>query len=262
MWESAVVRQRYVYDPSLGQFSTGPSLAGGATTGAGAHVIQRPDNTFLLILGGGSTATQVYNPATNAWTNSGTPTLAYAANTGSHSFQLSNGKWITVAGGGSSVQTSLYDPVNGGTYGSYSDPGSNYYLYSGNNAGAGALAFQRPDGMYIIMSGNNSTNATLYDGGWNTSGTWTSEAISSTNISTYSAIMWTGDPQSINNNARLDQPTTSIYVKTAANSGQLSSAQWVSIGNSGDLLEQWPTRPVQFKSKCSLMRRSEAIRSW
>jgi hypothetical protein len=225
----------YIYDPSLGQFSTGPSLAGGATTGAGAHVIQRPDNTFLLILGGGSTGTQVYNPTTNAWTNSGTPTLAYAASTGSHSFQLSNGKWITVAGGGASVQTSLYDP-NNGTYGAYSDPGSSYYLYTGNNAGAGALTFQRPDGKYVILSGNGAKAYTIFDGGWNTAGTWTSEAITSAKISTYSAIMWTGYTPLIPYDDLVNQPSVSIAVKTAATSGLLSSAQWVSIGNSGDLL--------------------------
>ena len=225
-----------IYDPVSGLFSSGPSLASSQTTGAGAHVIQRPDSKYMLILGNGNTptGTQIYDPASNAWTV-GTATLTASANTGSHSFQRSDGKWITVLGGGSSITTNLYDPTNGAG-GAYSDPGSSYYLYSGYNAGAGALTFQRPDGKYIIVSGNGAQNFTVYDGGWNTTGAWTSEQITTSNISTYSAIMWTGDSQATNNNARLDKSTTVIAVKSAANVGALSGANWVSIPNSGQLI--------------------------
>jgi hypothetical protein len=225
-----------IYDPSTNSFSPGPSWSGqtATNTGAGAHVIQRPDYKYEIILGGGSTVTVVYDPVSNTYVVG--PPLSSGANTGAHSFQRSNGTWVTVLGGGSTVITNIYDPTANSGAGTFTDAGSTTYLFAGNNAGAGALTFQRPDGKYIIVSGNNAANYTIYDAGWNTTGTWISEQIPSTNISSYSAMLWTGDPQSANNNARLDKSTTDIFVKTAANTTGLASANWMSIANSGNLI--------------------------
>ena len=168
------------YDPSTGLFTAGPSWSGVSATnaGAGTHVIQRPDYTYLILLGG-SSVTVIYNPQTNSYTLG--PSLATGTlGAGAHSFQRSDGKWVTVNGGGT-VTANLYDPVAN----SFSDPGSSSYLFTGNTASNGALSFQRPDGKYVIISGNNGRkNTTVYDAGWNTTGTWTSEGISSANIST------------------------------------------------------------------------------
>jgi hypothetical protein len=225
-----------IYDPTTGMFTAGPTWSSvyAVNSGAGAHVIQRPDYTYLIILGGGSVRTIIYNPTTNAF--SAGPDLSAGANSGSHSFQRSNGTWVTVLGSATSSTTvNIYDPTASAT-GTYTDPGGSWYL--SNAAGVGALSFQRSDGKYIVISGGSSVNTTytIYDAGWNTTGTWTSEGISNTNISTYSAIMWSGDPQSTNNNVRLDQSTTSIAVKTALNVSQLSSSSWNSIANSGGLI--------------------------
>ena len=230
------------YNPVTGVFTAGPNLAGGATTGAGAHVIQRPDSKFLLVMGAGNapTTTQVYDPVTNTWTNTSTPTLSGNVGAGAHSIQESNGNWVTFLGGGSAV-TNLYDPINGGTYGGYTNVGTYDpdLTVAGNSVNTGGLSFQRPDGKYIIVSGGGLQTYTIYDGGWNTTGTWTSEAIATSKISTYSAVMWTGDPQSANNNARLDKSTTDVFVKTAASLGELTtnpSNKWNNVAASGGLI--------------------------
>ena len=225
-----------MYDPSTNSFSAGPSWSAqtATNTGAGAHVIQRPDYKYEIILGGGNTATVVYDPVSNTYALG--PALSAGANTGAHSFQRSNGTWVTVLGGGSAVTTNIYDPTANSGAGTFTDAGSTTYLFAGNNAGAGAHSFQRPDGKYIIVSGNGAPNYTIYDAGWNTTGTWTSEQITNAYISSYSAMLWTGDPQSANNNARLDKSTTDINVKTAANTTGLASANWMSIANSGNLI--------------------------
>ena len=137
--------------------------------------------------------------------------------------------------GGNSTTTNIYDPVNGGTYGSFSDPGSNAYLNSAANTAA--LSFQRPDGKYIVLSGGGATTSTLYDAGWNTTGTWISEDILSTKISTYSAISWTMDQQSTNNTSRLDGSTVDVYVRTGIQTTDLLNNTWLSIQNSGDLIQ-------------------------
>jgi hypothetical protein len=221
-----------IYDPMLtgpgggGSFTAGPPLSG--NPGAGAHVIQLPDGRMLVILGGGN-ATSIYNPATNTFAAG--PNMSQNAGAGAHSFQQSDGKWVVILGGGG-TNVQIYDPSSGpdGTFA----PAA---ALNGAGAGAGAHTFQRPDGMYIIIHGNNQSTTTLYDGGWNTSGTWTSENINSNKISTYSAMFRSDNPQSANNNARLDLPTIVYSVKTADIQSNLSSASWVTLNDSGDLIK-------------------------
>ena len=227
-----------IYDPSTGLFTAGPTWTSvyAVNSGAGAHVIQRPDYKYEIILGGGSANTIVYDPTTNAFSAGPSLQGAGVASTGAHSFQRSNGTWATVLGGSSANNTvEFYDPNGNSGAGTYS--ASTGTLYTGYNTGAGALTFQRPDGKYVVLTGGTATTSTIYDAGWNTTGTWISEGVASSKISTYSALLWTGDPQSANNNARLDKSTTDVFVRTAISGGTLANSTWVNVNNSGDLIQ-------------------------
>lgn len=242
-----------VYDPTIGNnpggggaFTAGPALS--AASGAGAHVIQLPDNRMLVILGGTTGATSIYNPATNTFTAG--PSLASAGTVGAggHSFQRSDGKWVLVRGG-ASTSLQLYDPSSGAD-GSFSTLASGL---TGTGAGSGAHTFQRPDGMYVVVNANSQSTTTLYDAGWNTSGTWTSEDITSTKISTYSAMIWSANPQSANNNARFDKETLTFSIKTAASQAGLTNANWVTLHDNGLLIKavanaQWAKIKVEFST--------------
>ncbi len=226
-----------IYDPSQtpggaggGSFVTGPSL-GATSAGAGAHSLQMPDGRTLVILGGTTGTTVIYDPDTNAFSSGPPLASSQTVGAGGHSFQRSDGKWVVVLGGGS-TNLQLFDPSNGanGTF-------STLTGLSGAGAGTGAHTFQRPDGMYIIVHGNSQSTSTLYDGGWNTTGNWTSEDINSTKISTYSALLWSANPQSANNNARLDMETATFSAKTADTKARLATNSWVGFNSSGDLIK-------------------------
>ncbi len=228
-----------VYDPQTtaaggGSFSAGPALTTG-TPGNGTHVIQLPDGRFMVLIGGSSN-TQIYDPA--AGTFSAGSTLAVdTLGAGAHSFQRSDGKWIVVVGG-NSKNLQLFDPTNGAN-GTFSQLTGANGLQGGTNAGTGSLTFQRPDGKYIVVMGQTSQLTTIYDAGWNTTGTWTSEDINNTKISTYSAMMWSANPQSANNNARLDQETINFAVKTGDTTTTLSNNSYRSLQDSGDLIRAY-----------------------
>jgi hypothetical protein len=219
-----------IYDPSSaglnggGAFIAGPALGG--TAGAGAHAIQLPDGRMLVVLGGSTGTTRIYDPGSNTFGSGPTLASSQTVGAGGHSFQRSDGKWVIVLGGVSS-NLQLYDPS-----------ANSFSTITGltGNAGSGALSFQKPDGFYIVIHGNSLATSTLYDAGWNTSGTWISEDINSTKISTYSALMWSANPQSANNNARLDAETISISIKTAATQSELASASYRALQDSGNII--------------------------
>lgn len=226
-----------IYDPNAsagggsgGTFVAGPSLS--AASGAGAHVIQLPDGRMMVILGGTTGATSIYNPISNTFSAGPTLASAQTVRAGGHSFQRSDGKWVVVLGGGS-TNLQLYDPTNGAD-GVFSTLASGL---TGAGAGSGAHTFQRPDGMYVIVNANSQSTTTLYDAGWNTSGTWTSEDINSTKISTYSAMLWDVNPQSANNNARLENETLTFSIKTADTQANLAGAQWRVLNDNGLLIK-------------------------
>ena len=227
-----------VYNPasttggvSGGTFSTGPALTTG-TPVAGTHVIQLPDGRFMVLVGG-SGNTQIYNPASGTFA-AGSTLATDTLGAGAHSFQRSDGKWIVVVGG-TSKNLQLFDPTSGAN-GTFSQLTGANGLQGATGAGVGSATFQRPDGKYYVVHGNGAQLTTIYDAGWNTTGTWTSEDINNTKISTYSAMIWSANPQSANNNARIDAETINFAVKTGENTSVLASNQYRSLQDSGDII--------------------------
>jgi hypothetical protein len=217
-----------IYDPfagttGLGAFSVGPNLNGAA--GAGANVFQLADGRFMVIDGNNSVNADLYSPTTNSFT--AVNTMTDRAGMGSTSFQRPDGTWVVVTGNGSMAYY-IYDPTNGanGTF----TRGTTFLT---NPVGMGGLSFQRDDGMYMIVNGQAGTNSTVVDAGWRTVGSWISEDITNTAISTYSAIFWDSNPQQV-----LASPAANLqmFVKTAS-SGLLANSPYIQIQNSGDLIQ-------------------------
>lgn len=224
-----------LFDPSsVPAFTAGPALTTGSP-GAGTHVIQLPDGRFMVLIGGTGN-TQIYDPISNTF-SAGSTLATDTLGAGAHSFQRSDGKWIVVVGG-NSKNLQLYDPTSGAN-GTFSQLTGASGLVGATNAGAGSLTFQRPDGMYVVVMGQTTQLTTIYDAGWNTTGTWTSEDINNTKISTYSAMMWNANPQSANNNARLDLETINFAVKTGDSLTSLGNNAYKSLQDSGDLIRSY-----------------------
>lgn len=248
MYGGASSQATAVYNPSAtaggasgGTFSTGPTWTAASATnaGGGAHAIQLPDGRYLIFLGGGSAVTVIYDWKSNSFAVG--PSLAGGdtVNTGGHSFQRSDGKWVVVEGASATPNNlQLYDPTSGAN-GSFSQLTGANGLNGATGAGAGSTTIQKPDGTYLIIHGAGTGLTTAYDAGWNTTGTWTSEDITNTNISTYSAMMWRANPQSANNNARLDAETINFAVKTGDSPTSLANNPYRSLQDSGDLIHAY-----------------------
>jgi hypothetical protein len=136
--------------PSAGQgtvSAAGPSLMSSPSNGS--HSIQRPDGKFLIILGGISTITNIYDPVAN--TIAAGPALPATAGAGSHSIQRPDGKFLIILGNGTTA-TTIYDPLA-------STFATGPSLFS--TASYGSNTLQRPDGKFLIILQNNQTN--IYD---------------------------------------------------------------------------------------------------
>ncbi|MBY0310078.1 tail fiber domain-containing protein [Patescibacteria group bacterium] len=134
-----------------GVMSTGPTL-GSSSLGDGAHSIQRPDGTFLIVRGFNTVDTLIYNPVTNS-TSAG-PNLTTLAYQSAHSIQRPDGKFLIVLGNGAPTRTNIYDPV------------ANTIIegpaLTNGISGMGAHSIQRPNGTYLIVAGG-STATNIYD---------------------------------------------------------------------------------------------------
>jgi hypothetical protein len=97
----------------------------------------------------------------------------------------------------------------------------------------------------MVLSGGtavaNQTASTVFDVGWRTSGSWTSEPLASTKISTFSALFWDSFPQGPTGTG---SASVQMFVKTAATSSiyltctnALPITVYVPVQNSGDLIQ-------------------------
>lgn len=194
-----------MYDSVAKQFLAGPALTG--NHGCGSHAFQRQDGYWVTVAAAGGTtgaqsaATSIINPWSN--TNIVGPTLTSAVGRGSlvipradGTFLITRGQTQTINGNG----TNIYFPW-GGTFGvgagiGTSVAGPNMIDSSGTPgttvSGTGALAFQRPDGKWVILAGGHIGSATvnLYDAGWYPDGQYQSGQIYAPTITTNSTMSW------------------------------------------------------------------------
>jgi len=140
--------------PSSGQgtMTTGPTVIGTAanTVRGGAHFIERPNGTYLLVLGNDAGNTSIYDPSNNTF--SAGPALGCNATYGSHSNKLPNGNYLVICS--NSATTRYYDPVNN-TF----SAGPNLT----GNALWGATTIPLDDGNWLIIHGNDSTLTSYFN---------------------------------------------------------------------------------------------------
>ncbi|PCI28011.1 hypothetical protein COB55_04680, partial [Candidatus Wolfebacteria bacterium] len=214
-----------IYDPVANTFVPGPSVVGTAANLAldGSHSIQRPDGKFLVILGKGTSDTSIYDPVADTFTAGPAivGTAANLANNGSHSVQRPDGKFLVILGNNAS-NTSIYDPLaNIFTAGP---------ILNSNLISMGAHSIQLPNGRYLVISGNTTAATNLYDAGFTTSGSYVSETIYNANLTSESALAWTGNADAFKPGA------VSFRVKTATSQAGLATTTWRTLPNSGSAI--------------------------
>jgi len=100
-----------LYDPATQTFTTlsGSNMpTSGFNNGAGGFAIKRPDGKFLVVAGGATTNTNIYDPDANTF--SAGPNTTVAVGAGGFSIANADGTYTIVHGGGV-TSSSIYDPV-------------------------------------------------------------------------------------------------------------------------------------------------------
>jgi hypothetical protein len=165
-----------IYNPHSNRMLVGATM--GTAARHGAQVLPRPDGTWLIALGGGTTTTNIYYERSGAFTAElsgpygvGTfvagPTLPSATGTGSVTFQRDDGAFVLLAGA---------------------------------NAAASA----------------GTTTVMKYDGGWVTSGFYRSEHINIPNLDSTATLTWKAFPSYAGISAAVRTGTSSISLQANA----------------------------------------------
>jgi len=98
-----------IYDPATQTFTAQSSTSiPTAANGAGGFAVKRPDGKFLVVLGNGTTTTNIYDPDNNTF--SAGPALTVAAGAGASAIPNTDGSF-TIVHGGAATSTSIYEPV-------------------------------------------------------------------------------------------------------------------------------------------------------
>lgn len=131
------------------------TMSGGVLIGAGAHNIALPDGRVLIVAGGGTANTILFNNQTGVFTQG--PSLLANANAGSNSFLISSGSnsgKILILYGNPATSSSLFDPTLGtmsagpSTANGSTNGANNISITSGPNIGK----------VFVVVVNVNSTS--------------------------------------------------------------------------------------------------------
>jgi hypothetical protein len=147
-----------IYDIVANTVAAGPSLTTG-TAGAGALWLARPDGQALLVVGGATGNSQLYNQSSatgNIGVFAAGPTLGTGCEingAGSVAFKRQDGKYVVLSKANAST---VYDPyLNTFTCSTSNGPAT--------ALGDGAHAIPMQNGNFLIVVGGNSTASYVYD---------------------------------------------------------------------------------------------------
>ena len=233
------------YNPNTKTFTSGLALTG--AHGCGSFAFQRPDGWWLSVTAAGGTAgaaqgqTAVINPVDG--TSAAGPTFTNVVGQGGHVIPRADGTFLIVDGGGATA-TNVYIPY-GATFAAGANIGS---VQSVNSpaltaaSGVGAVSFQRPDGKWVIINGNTTATANLYDAGWYPDGQYLSEQIQVPALAANSVLNWR---QTNDNFVRMEARAASSQAALSTTGFNSVGRPGTSIGNSGG--ETWVQVEVNFR---------------
>jgi hypothetical protein len=148
-----------LYDPTTGSFvaQSGTSIPT-AANGVGGFALKRPDGKFLVVLGNGTTTTNIYDPVSNMFSVG--PALTVAAGIGAMAIPNTDGTYTIMHGGSTRtvpvLTTSIYDPVR-----NTMTAGPNVSASTGVACGALAIPLTGQfSGMYKVLAGQAVGDAT------------------------------------------------------------------------------------------------------
>ena len=146
-----------VPNSGLGTMSAGPTIVGtsGNNAGQGAIFLERPNGTYLLIQGGATSNTSIYDPSTNSF--SAGPSVGGNVDWGGHAFRLPDGRFYVTLG--NSTTGRIYDPVANTFSAGPSTTGNTLW---------GVNSIPLSNGNFLIIHGANSTTTTIYNTSNNT----------------------------------------------------------------------------------------------
>jgi hypothetical protein len=151
---------------------TNSACAAVGCVGPGSVVIPRPDGKWLLVPGVANTSscatlqtgTFLFDPYTMTFSANTNVTMPTGTGTGAFAFQRSDGQWVIVQGGATAAAgctatalTTIYNP-----YANKLVTGPTIVGTAANLAQTGAHAIPRPDGTWLLVQGNASTNTSIY----------------------------------------------------------------------------------------------------
>jgi len=152
-----------IYNPTQNTVNPGPDVP--VVVGLGSIVIPRPDGAWLVLPGsindscGPAATAYVFDPYAVSFTVF--PTAPLSTGAGAMTFQRSDGNWVILRGAfGNGC------PVTAAASYFIYNTQSNRFQATGSSLataiGWGAQIMQRPDGSWLIMNGNNTSAAQIY----------------------------------------------------------------------------------------------------
>lgn len=141
-----------VPNSGLGTMTTGPTIVGTAANnaGQGSIFLERPNGTYLLIQGGNTSNTSIYDPSANTF--SAGPSVGSNVDWGGHAFRLPDGRY--------------YVTIGNSTTAVYYDPSANTFSAAPSTTGTvlwGVNSIPLANGNFLIIHGGNNTGTTIYN---------------------------------------------------------------------------------------------------
>jgi hypothetical protein len=134
-----------LYDPHFSSFNSGPIIPTAPSVGTGSNRFRITSGTWsgktILILGGGTNATAVYDPVPPAGFFSVGPVLPYNAGIGSSNFSILSGMTAVICGN-STIYRANFNPLALGFESGFPLP---------YTAGTGSQSFTKTNGQTVII---------------------------------------------------------------------------------------------------------------
>ncbi len=237
------------YNPTSKQFTAGTALTT-TLAGCGASVFQRQDGFWQIIAGattggGAQTSTNLINPYSGV-SSIGAPFTTSPAGKGNLVIPRADGTYLVLMGS-STVATNIVIP--NGTAPAASavaglaevgqtavGPVTTYQI------GPGSVAFQRPDGKYVIIAGGGSSATMVYDAGWYSDGNYISEQIQIPALGANATLGW----------KQSSDKYVSMEIKVANSQSELATTSFVTIDKPSSSIynaggETWAQIMINFR---------------